>query len=471
MPSAQASSPPLTERILSWAARPGSPPGGTRQAFRTFVRVLLITARGFHRNELALRASALTYTILLTLVPLLAMSTSLVKGLGGGNHLRQIVYEYINTLEQNSTSPLPAGSQTDGGDTVEAEDLKGGPATLTKHLRSAADKLFNYVDKTDFTTLGSIGVLIMLITIIMVFDTIEKAMNTIWKVQAGRSALRKLTDYLALMILMPMAMNIGFAATTIIKKPALLMQLEPFFPGLRTIFLPVFLLLLPILSITLALTVTYMVFPNTRVRPGSAFIGALFAGSLWFVIQNIYISLQIGVSNYNAIYGSFATLPLFLVWIYLGWIFILSGAQLAYACQTRHSHHLLPVPPTPAHQLSAAFDIIHQIFLHFDRQQPLTAKMLTDLCPEYPPSLLASTMKQLLSSGIIHGTDKQQLFPSIPAAELQQETIVKAILGGRTPDTNGGKKSKHIIEAAGRTPPVDEQQEPVTSRQEASHAG
>ncbi len=448
--------PSITSRLLTWADQSSTLPASPRQALHTFVRVFLITTKEFHNNELSLRASALTYAVLLSLVPLLAMSTAMVKGLGGNNHLRQVVYSYIDTLEQKSTADttaIPASSQEDTRPAAGPDHTDAAAATLTTHLRSAANKLFDYVDKTDFTTLGSIGVLVMLITIIMVFDTIERAMNTIWQVPSGRSALRKVTDYLALLILMPVAINIGFAATTVLKSPTLLGKIEPLLPviWLQTIFL----LLLPILFITLALSITYIVFPNTRVHLVPAFIGAILAGSLWFITQNIFISLQIGVSNYNTIYGSFATLPLFLVWLYLGWIFILSGAQIAFACQTRHNYQLLPTPPTPAEQLSAAFDIVHQVFLAFDKQQALTIKMLPDLCPGHLPSLISSTIDQLLAADIIHINDKQQhLFPTLPAAKLSQGALVKAILGGETPDTEGGRQSRSAIEAASQALPL-----------------
>lgn len=424
------------------------------QALHTFVRVFLITAREFHKNELSLRASALTYTILLSLVPMLAMSTALIKGFGGDNRLQQVVYGYIDTLEQSSNTTDSAASQLTGTTAIESDNKDNISTTLTAHLRSAADKLFDYVDKTDFTTLGSIGVLVMLITIIMVFDTIEKAMNTIWQVQSGRSALRKVADYLAVLVLMPIAINISFAATTIIKNPTLLARIEPFLPVLR--LQSIFLLLLPILFITMALSISYMVFPNTRVRSLPAFIGALLAGFLWFITQNIYISLQIGVSNYNAIYGSFATLPLFLIWLYLGWIFILTGAQVAFACQTRHGYQLFAIPPTPAQQLSAAFDITHQIFLFFDKQQRLTVKMLPDLCPGHMPSLLASTLDQLLAANIIHFESKSRsLFPTLPAEKLDPGSIVKAILGTDTSDTEGGRQSQRALEAASQEVSAD----------------
>ncbi len=447
--------PSLTSRIVTWADQPSRAPSGPQQAFHTFVRVFLITASEFRKNELSLRASALTYTIILSLVPMLAMSTALVKGLGGDNQLRQVVYGYIDTLEHNPTTTVPAPSQVETEAGAEPGSTDERSATLTMHLRSAADNIFDYVDKTDFTTLGSIGVLIMLITIIMVFDTIEQAMNTIWQVPSGRSTLRKITDYLAVLVLMPVAINIGFAATTVIKSPTLLDRVEPFLPliWLQTSFL----FLLPILFITLALSISYMVFPNTRVRPLPAFIGAIFAGSLWFVTQNIFISLQIGVSRYNAIYGSFATFPLFLVWLYLGWIFILTGAQVAFTCQTHHSHQLLlPAPPTPAKQLSAAFDIVHQVFSFFDREQTLTPEMLPALCPGHIPSLLASTIGQLLAAGIIHIQDKNQsILPTILAAKLSQGSIVKAILGTDTPDTEGGQLSRRAIEAASQALPSE----------------
>ena len=159
------------------------------------------------------------------------MSTALIKGIGGVTICNRLS---TNTSTTSITrAPRPCQSPlrkipelTSRSETSADSDKSSAP--LTAHLRSAADKLFSYVDKTGFTTLGSIGVLLMLITVTLLFDTIEKAMNTIWHVQAGRSPLRKVTDYLSLLLLMPLAINIGFAATTILKSPALLARTEPF---------------------------------------------------------------------------------------------------------------------------------------------------------------------------------------------------------------------------------------------------
>ncbi len=431
----------LFHRLESWAASPCH----QHQICHSVVRVLLITIREFRRNELALRASALTYTVLLSLVPLLAMSTALVKGVGGGNHLQQVVYDYIDTLEQGagrgSASAVGAG---DAG-----AEKEGGAVTLTSHLRAAADKLFAYVDQTDFTTLGSIGVLLMLITIIMVFDTIEKAMNTIWQVSAGRSAMRKMTDYLALLILMPVAINSGFAATTVLKNPGLLAWITPFLPvsWLHTTLL----LLLPVVCIALALMLCYMVFPNTKVQILPALTGGVLAAIFWFITQNVFVSLQVGVSNYNTIYGSFATLPLFLTWSYLGWIFILTGAQIAFACQSYRHYHLSPAPVTPMIILSAALDIVTQITCFFAQQQPVTVAMLPALCPEYSQAALSQALDHLLAADIVHEEPKQRrVFLSMPVTEFQPGLVVKTVLGTELPVTEGGRHSQRALEAASR---------------------
>lgn len=423
----------LMPRLTYWAAQnPPKPPTASR-ILRILVRILLITARGFQANELSLRAGSLTYTILLSLVPLLAMSTALIKGLGGDDHLRQMAYSYLATLEENAPSAPPLLQEISPGAVPETATQvpsgKDSAAPLTSHLRAAAERIFDYVDKTDFTTLGSIGILVMLITIIMVFSTIEKAMNSVWQVKSGRSVLRMITDYLALLVLMPIAINIGFAASTLIKSPHLLNRIEPFLPAI--LLQGIFLVGVPILSISLTLSICYVIFPNTRVRAIPALAGAFLAGPSWFFTQNIYIGLQIGVSNYNAIYGSFATLPLFLVWLYLGWLFILTGAQIAYACQNHHSFQVSQAPPPPTEQLSAAFDILQQVFTHFEKKQPLTPGTLPQHCPQHSPFLLTTTLDRLLTAGIIHIRDgKQHLFPSQPESNLHNEDILHAILGG-----------------------------------------
>lgn len=418
----------INKHLTTWADTGTSNPSLLNSSFRHLLRIILITTTEFKNNALSLRSGALTYTVLLSLVPMLAMSTAVVKGLGGGDQLRQAAYTYIETLEHSAAQEQPSDTQE----------------KLTDHLRSAADKLFDYVDRTNFATLGTIGMIGILFSVILVFSHIETAMNVIWKVQNGRSILRKIADYLTLLVLMPISINIAFAASAFLANPQLASKVDLIIPfaWLQTLILQ----LLPVFFIALTLYVIYIFFPNTKVKNLPAMFGAILAAFLWFSVQNIYITLQVGVAKYNAIYGSFATLPLFLIWMYLGWIFILSGAQVAYAVQNAKTYSLKKIPAKPSQNLAAAFDMIHLIYSSFEQK---TDFKLSDICfhlPQYPEKILQEVVVQLQEAGIIHlAQSNQQMLPSGPKKSFDDQTVVNIILGTDAPDTWGGKQSLMAI--------------------------
>lgn len=431
----------MIKRLLDWANTPIHDSSAWQNKLHIFIRIILITFKEFGNNSLNIRASALTYTILLSLVPMLAMSTAIVKGLGGGDELRQVVYSYLDTLEE--TTPL---THFGIGEELLTENTLQSDARVTDQFRTAADQIFTYVDNTDFATLGTIGVLGVLFSAILVLSNIEMSMNTIWHVTSGRSILRKVSDYLTFLILMPLSINFGFAANAVLKNDTLQNKVLGFLPGpwIETGLL----LLVPLFFITMTLFLIYIFFPNTKVKPIPAFIGALFAGSFWFLTQNIYIGLQIGVSKYNAIYGSFATLPLFLVWMFLGWLFILAGAQLAFACQRHESYQLKKLSHAPLELLSAAFDILNVSYDLYAQKIKLTKKELPTYCPAYPTPLLYNTLQKLLSSQIIVSTKKGYLLPAAPADTVQYQEIFSSILGTSFPETMGGNTTKILIQQA-----------------------
>ena len=134
---------------------------------------------------------------------------------------------------------------------------------------------------------------------------------------------RKIMDYLALLILLPISINVALAGDAILESPEIMALSLYVIPSDWAVTM--LLKFLPFLFVILTLMVMYMFFPNVRVKTYAAFSGAVFAGIFWFLVQKAYIILQIGVSKYNAIYGSFATVPLFLIWVQLGWTFILLG--------------------------------------------------------------------------------------------------------------------------------------------------
>ena len=408
------------------------------RALHAFCRTFMLSAREFNKNELALRAAALTFTVMLSLVPILAMSTAVVKGLGGSDQLKEVVYSYLETLDDGRGSGS-ADVQDDG-----SGDDKRQFSSYTQHLYSAVERIFDYVEKTNFTTLGTIGVAGLFLSVILVLGNIEMAMNAIWHVDSGRSVTRKISDYLALLILMPISLNIGLAANTVLTNESLLKKFSILLPmewiqALVLKFIPVFFL-------SLTLYVIYLFFPNTRVKTVPALVGAVFAGFFWFEAQNLYLALQVGVSRYNAIYGSFATLPLFLIWLFLGWIFILLGAQIAYAYQNKGSLRLVQPKNPPSLRLAIAYDFLDYVQDRFLKEKPAT---IDDFCNRYPmylPSLAEETFDQLKKHNLMHHADEQSsIMPSIPRERLDQDKIIGAILGSTYSDTSGGRRSRKIL--------------------------
>jgi len=409
-------------------------------------RILLITAQEFKKNELALRAAALTFTVLLSLVPILAMSTAVVKGLGGSDQLKDVVYSYVGSLGRQNTSEDLDTIEKTGQSTAPLEKTKKASSDLTQHLYSAINRIFDYVDRTNFATLGTIGVAGIVLSVVLVLGNIELAMNAIWHVDKSRSIMRKIADYLALIVLMPFSVNVGLAASTVLKNDALLSKFSIFLPiaWLQALILK----FIPVLVLALTLYVIYLFFPNTRVKTVPAMVGALFAGFCWFEVQNIYINMQIGVAKYNAIYGSFATLPLFLVWIYCGWIFILIGAQIAYDYQHNNYFRLTTAVSPPSLQLAVAYDLLDYVQDQFDKEQKATLEHFTSIYTMHNPHLVSDTIDQLKGAELIHTTeDSTSLKPSIPRESLDYGKVVRAVIGATFSETEGGKKSSHVLGA------------------------
>ncbi len=443
-------SPSLITRLLNWANTPLPEGSDFLKRVHSVFRIFLITFKEFSSNELNIRASALTYTILLSLVPMLALSTAVLKGMGGSDQLQTAVYSYIDSIDQTtplttagfSTLPKKLTEKTDTGEEIS----EANESSVTSQFRSVAEQIFNYVDRTNFAALGTIGVLGVFLSAILVLSNIEMSMNTIWHVNAGRSIIRKVTDYLTLMILLPISINLGFFTNTILKNDTMLNKIMSYLPSawVQTALL----LFVPLFFIILTFFVIYIFFPNTKVKTQPALIGATVAGTLWFLTQNLYVGLQIGVSKYNAIYGSFATLPLFLVWMFLGWVFILLGAQIAFACQREDSYQLKKLSNSPMEMLSAAYDILTLVFHSYDEKERLKKKHLPEQCAAYPAELIFTCLHKLNAAQIILISKNGIILPGAPPEKVSYKEVISAILGANFPNTDGGKTAASLLQEA-----------------------
>ncbi|MBM9513756.1 YihY/virulence factor BrkB family protein [Desulfogranum marinum] len=430
--------------IIKWAFTETATSTALSRGLRCAARILIIVCIEATRAKISIRASALTYSVILSMVPLLAMSTAVLKGLGSGDQLRVAAIRFIEQVE-----PRPTVHQTQPEST--SPDLLEKPVqnTMTAHLYRAVDTIFNYVDKTNFAALGIFGIGGTLLVVIMVFSTIEDAMNDIWREEKGRPLFRKVMDYLALLILLPISINMALAGETILASERMMSYIQTIIP-LDWMIAALF-NFLPFVFIIITLMLVYLFFSRARVTTSAAFTGALFASIFWFLTQKVYIILQVGVAKYNAIYGSFATVPLFLVWVYLGWNFILSGAALAYGIQ--HRNNYLPFTDTivPQRRLQLAFDILHHVYTDFHNRRTTTVTSLADRLKGTPTSVIKAIAANLVTANLLHSNDdndKPAFLPVTSAELVKPGEVLDAIVGRTNNSTYGSHLADLALEGA-----------------------
>ncbi len=260
------------------------------------LQLALYVWREFWKDSSLLRASGLTYTTLLTLVPLLALMFALLKGLG----------------VQKALEPFFL------------ERLTGGSHPIT-------ERIMEYVSRIHVGSLGTLGITFLFLTMILVLTNIEMAFNQIWQVDRGRPWLRKCSDYLGLVVILPVAMFVSVSLMTFVKSHLVTQELLSIdLLGRIYVYL---LKIAPFFVMWLAFSFIYLFMPNTRVNPISASAGGIIGGTLWQFCQLAYIHYQFGFRTYGAIYGALSQLPMLLIWIFVSWIILLLGAEIAFAHQ------------------------------------------------------------------------------------------------------------------------------------------
>lgn len=269
------------------------------KAGRVFKDKASLIFRSFVLDQCLLRASALTYVTALSIVPFLAVAFSISKGLGFQNT------QYL----RNFLLRLSAGRET-----------------LVEHV-------IDYINRTNVGTLGVVGIGLLFITVFSLLSTIEQTLNTIWGAPYQRTLGRKFSDYLSVTLVCPLLILLAMSFTASLESFVIVQKILSL--SVFSYFYLLFLKILPVILVCLALLFIYKFIPNTQVSWKGGLCGALVAGIMWQASQKLFITYQIGVSKYNAIYGSFAQVPLFLIWLYLSWIIVLLGAEAGYCLESR----------------------------------------------------------------------------------------------------------------------------------------
>jgi len=274
------------------------------------LRIIILSVQRFDKHDCLFRASALTFYSLLSIVPVLAMAFGLAKGFGFEKALERQLFETFQGQEEVVVRVMDFARSL-------LESTKGG-------------------------VIAGAGLLLLFWTIIRVLGSIENSFNHIWGIKKGRSFSRKISDYLSAMLVCPVLFIVSSMVTVVIKSQVQLVVQKIALLGAISPVIFFTLRLLPYCVIWILFTFVYMFMPNTKIRFASAIFAGIVAGTLYQVFQLAYLSFQIGVAKYNAIYGSFAALPLFLVWLQLSWMIVLFGAELSFAHQHVETYEFEP---------------------------------------------------------------------------------------------------------------------------------
>jgi len=348
--------------------------------------LLWLAARRFYDDQCLVRASALAYTSLLSLVPLFAIMFAVLKGLGVQNRLEPLLLSRLS-LDQATT-----------------------------------DQIIGYIDKVNVGTLGSIGAAALLFTVISVLGTIEASFNLIWRVERQRTVWRKVTDYLGVVLVTPFMLLAGGALTSAAQVQSVLQWVTSngYLGGIAVRLLG----LAPILMNAIALGVLYAVMPNRRAAWRAIAPSALFAGAAWFLTQALYLQLQVGVANYNAIYGAMAQLPVTLAWLYVSWAIVLTGAELAAVLEL--GGEAVSAREAPVDRRAVALEVLVRAARAFSGGEAAPTALGVARALYLDPTVVQETVAVLLERGwlAVEDTAQRRLLLARAAASIDLGELV-----------------------------------------------
>lgn len=363
----------------------------TRHTFGVnVIKTLNLSVRSFLNSELQIRASALTYQTLLAIVPALALVFAIGRGFG-----------FQNIIQSQLFHSFPAQQQA----------LSQAFSFVDSYLAQSSEGLF-----------VGIGVLFLLWTLISLIGAVEDALNTIWGIKQGRTIWRKLTDYTAIVLILPILLVCSSGIMVFMSTT--LQTILPF--GFMS---PVIKFLLDLASLAflwLFFAGSYMLIPNTKVKFKNAFLAGIIAGTGYSILQWLFLSGQLYVTRYNAIYGSFAFLPLLLIWLQLVWTITLAGGVLCFSSQNifefNFNSEISRISNNYKWRMTLA--VMTVAVQRFDREQkPLTPHQIA---VEYdlPISLVSDSVHKLIDCGLllkimVRGADDEPgISPALPTDKI-----------------------------------------------------
>jgi membrane protein len=409
----------LKDRLAEWWRRTawGEPAAGVSPvaaAARALLRAWVEAVRSFEPDQLDMRAHALTFRTLLAIVPLLAVTFSLFKAFGG---LEASEHALRAILEQN----LAPGS-----------------------AERAATYLREFAGRTSEGAVGGVGVVMLFLTVVSLLSSIEQSMNALWGIQKGRPFLARFVVYWTSLTVGPVVLAVSLSMTSAAQSSAAVRGLDAVVPGAAAI---VFGLVPWLLSCT-ALTLLYTIVPFTHVGWRAALGGGVVAGTLWELGKQAFTWASASLLRYDAVYGSFGALPVFLLWLQVGWIIVLLGSKMSFVLQharaLRDERIQRPVGPSGREFLALGCMIKVALAFRLGKAPPTLAELL----PGTRSALQAEqeVLGRLVDAGLLHAVRSGQ---DDGEADGNEEGYVL----GRDPSTVSAEEIVTVVRDHGVTPP------------------
>ncbi len=359
------------------------------------LRIIVLAARGFANDKVQLRASALTFYSLLSIIPVAAIAFAIAKGFGLDQNLQQLITDKFQAHQE----------------------------VLNWLLKNAQ----NAIEETRGGYIAGVGMIILFWSVMSLLNHIESSFNHIWQISSSRPWYRKFTDYLTIMLIAPVfiilsgsiTVFIGTTFTDYISKAPIL----DFFKPLVSFLIK----FAPYLLTWAALTILFIIMPNAKVKFIPALISGIVAGSILQVIQWLYIDLQFGITKLSAIYGSFAAIPLFIFWLQSSWIVVLLGAELSFANQnvSRYEFEYESLNISNYQKRALIIMILHLIVRNFSVGEKPIGSEAIGATLKIPVRLVRDILQDLSSANlvsVIHENEqKQRLYQ--PALDVNKLTV------------------------------------------------
>lgn len=357
--------------------------------FKTrMVKTLNLTLNAFFNSSLQNKSMALTYTTVLSIVPAFALLVAIGRGFGLQDILEQELYRFIPSQGEMITTAL---------------------RFVDSYLNTATQGIF-----------VGVGLVVLLYTVISLLSSIEDSFNSIWDVTKERTIYQKITDYIAICLMIPVLMicssGMSLFLSDVIQSHLNLPFLTPIVNTLLEF--------VPLILCWLAFSLSYYLIPNTKVNFKYAAICGALAAVSFQVLQMLFMNGQIYVSKYNAIYGSFAFLPLMLIWLQLSWLVLLTGCMLAYSMQNVFTFNLMGDANLISNRgwHNVALIVMTVCVKRFvNNEKPLT---LQEIAMKYylPIRIVTRIISKFKSAGLIYevnlGNDNIGISPAIECADF-----------------------------------------------------